>query len=97
MPRKHWFQLSRPVAKMGPNLGLISWGGTMFEYLMPRLFLPHFEDSLLDAAQRAAVARHREYGREERLPWGVSESGFYLLDAEPRTTSTSPSAFPAWG
>src|SRR5262249_51612932 len=53
----------------------------MFEYLMPRLLLPTAPEALLDSAQQAAVARQIDYGKEQGLPWGVSESGFYFLDA----------------
>ncbi len=81
VPRKHWFHLGRLAVKAAGQLGLASWGGTMFEYLMPRLFLPLAPGTLLDQAQRTAVARQIEYGRELGLPWGISESGFYLLDA----------------
>ncbi len=79
--RKHWFQLGRLAFRSGPDTGLVSWGGTMFEYLMPRLLLPAPPGSLLDEAQHAAVRRQVEHGRELKLPWGVSESGFALLDA----------------
>ncbi|QVL34572.1 glycosyl transferase family 36 [Telmatocola sphagniphila] len=81
VPRKHWFQLGRLSMYAAGETGLISWGGTMFEYLMPRILLPVPQGVLLDRAQRTAVARQIEFGAEEKLPWGVSESGFYLLDA----------------
>jgi cyclic beta-1,2-glucan synthetase len=81
VPRKHWFHLGRLAVRAAGQLGLASWGGTMFEYLMPRLFLPLAPGTLLDQAHRTAVARQIEYGRELGLPWGISESGFYLLDA----------------
>ena len=81
VPRKHWFQLGRPATRAAGWPGLVSWGGTMFEYLMPRLLLPAPPGTLLDTAQRAAVARHIEYGRQMRTPWGISESGFYVVDA----------------
>jgi cyclic beta-1,2-glucan synthetase len=79
-PRKHWFQLGRPITKTAGREGLLSWGGTMFEYLMPRLVLPHFPGTLLDAAQLTAVARQQEYGRQNRIPWGISESSFAVRD-----------------
>ncbi|MFL5329964.1 MAG: GH36-type glycosyl hydrolase domain-containing protein [Gemmataceae bacterium] len=81
VPRKHWFQLSRPVTTVAGHQGLLSWGGTMFEYLMPRLLLPQFPGTLLDQAERAAVARQIEFGQKNGVPWGVSESGYYVLDA----------------
>ena len=81
VPRKHWFQLGRLPTFVAGQQGLISWGGTMFEYLMPRLLLPVARGTLLDAAERAAVARQIEYGRENKVPWGISESAFNVLDA----------------
>ncbi len=81
VPGKHWFQLGRLAIQAAGQLGLASWGGTMFEYLMPKLFLPLAPGTLLDQAQRTAVRRQIEYGRQLGLPWGISESGFYLLDA----------------
>src|SRR5207302_9720329 len=52
VPRKHWFQLGRPATRVAGQPGLVSWGGTMFEYLMPRLVLPTPPGTLLDTAQR---------------------------------------------
>ncbi|MHB1561338.1 MAG: glucoamylase family protein, partial [Isosphaeraceae bacterium] len=74
--RRHWFQLGRPFIRAAGRTGLISWGGTMFEYLMPRLMLRSLPGTLLAEACRTAVARQIEYGRELGLPWGISESGF---------------------
>ena len=79
--RKHWFRLGRLVTRSYGETGLVSWGGTLFEYLMPRLLLPTARGVLLDRAQRAAVAQQIAYGREMDLPWGVSESCYYLFDA----------------
>jgi cyclic beta-1,2-glucan synthetase len=76
VPRRHWFQLGRLSTLVAGRQGLISWGGTMFEYLMPRLLLPVPRGTLLDAAERAAVARQVEYGKQTHLPWGVSESAY---------------------
>src|SRR5262249_37528483 len=81
VPRKHWFQLGRLATRVAGMPGLVSWGGTMFEYLMPRILLPAPPGTLLDTAQRAAVARQIEYGRQQHVPWGISESGFYVIDA----------------
>ncbi len=75
-PRRHWFQLGRPFIRAAGRIGLISWGGTMFEYLMPRLMLRSLPGTLLAEACRTAVDRQIEYGRELGLPWGISESGF---------------------
>jgi cyclic beta-1,2-glucan synthetase len=75
-PRRHWFQLGRPFIRAARQVGLISWGGTMFEYLMPRLLLRSLPGTLLAEACRTAVARQVEYGRSLGLPWGISESAF---------------------
>jgi cyclic beta-1,2-glucan synthetase len=75
-PRRHWFQLARPFIRAAGRVGLIAWGGTMFEYLMPRLMLRSLPGTLLAEACRTAVARQIEYGRSLGLPWGISESGF---------------------
>lgn len=79
-PRKHWFQLGRIFTQIGHRTGLISWGGTMFEYLMPKLLLPTVSGVLLDQAQQTAVERQIDYANELRLPWGISESAYYAFD-----------------
>jgi cyclic beta-1,2-glucan synthetase len=79
VPRRHWFQLGRLSTRLAGQPGLISWGGTMFEYLMPRLLLPIPRGTLLDSAERTAIDRQIEYGSETYLPWGVSESAFAAL------------------
>jgi cyclic beta-1,2-glucan synthetase len=75
-PRRHWFQLGRPYIIAAGRIGLISWGGTMFEYLMPRLLLRSLPGTLLAEAAATAVARQIEYGRQIGIPWGVSESAY---------------------
>jgi len=81
VPRRHWFQLGRPITRVAGGLTLLSWGGTMFEYLMPRLLLRSMHGTLLEGSQRTMVARQIEYGRQRRVPWGISESAFNALDA----------------
>jgi cyclic beta-1,2-glucan synthetase len=80
-PKRHWFQLGRQITRAGGGIALLSWGGTIFEYLMPRLLLRGYGGTLLDESDKGAVARQIEYGRQMRVPWGISESGFYALDA----------------
>ena len=80
VPQKHWFALGRLLTSHGGDISLISWSGSMFEYLMPRLFLPGFENTLLDQACRAAVLRQIEYGRQRHVPWGISESCYNAVD-----------------
>ena len=80
-PRRHWFQLGRQLTRVAGSAALVSWGGTMFEYLMPRLLLRAYPGTLLEESWRAAVDGQIEYGRQARVPWGISESGFGALDA----------------
>lgn len=54
----------------------------MFEYLMPMLVMPNYEDTLLDQTMRGAVARQIHYGKQRGVPWGVSESGYNATDAQ---------------
>ena len=75
-PRRHWFQLGRHFIRAAGRLGLISWGGTMFEYAMPRLMLRSLPRTVLTEAVRTAVARQIEYGKSLGLPWGISESSY---------------------
>ncbi len=74
LPADHWSALGRSVALHGGVPALMSWSGSMFEYLMPMLLMPSHSTTLLDASCSAAVGRHIEYAREQGLPWGVSES-----------------------
>jgi hypothetical protein len=61
---------------------LLSWSGSMFEYLMPMLVMPTYEHTLLDQTAQGAVARQIEYGRQRGVPWGISESGYNTVDAQ---------------
>ncbi len=75
-PRKHWFMLGRPFIRAAGETGLVSWGGTMFEYLMPRLMIKAMPGTLVAEAVETAVARQIEFGAENGVPWGISESAF---------------------
>ncbi len=81
LPQDNWFALGRLLTTVGGEPALLSWTGSMFEYLMPNLVMPGYEGTLLDQTCRAAVARQIEYGNQHNVPWGVSESGYYTLDA----------------
>src|SRR5581483_1757731 len=61
---------------------LLSWSGSMFEYLMPLLVMPTYEKTLLDQTCRAAVRRQIAYGKQRGVPWGISESGYNTIDAQ---------------
>ncbi len=80
-PLDHWFALGRPLVDVEGRGALISWSGSMFEYLMPDLLMPEFPDTLLASGQRAMLVRQIAYGQTNRVPWGVSESGYHLTDA----------------
>jgi cyclic beta-1,2-glucan synthetase len=82
VPMEHWFSLGRPYGAIGRERVLLSWTGTMFEYLMPLLFQRSYDNSLLEKAVREAVAVQIEYGRTRSVPWGISESAFADLDLE---------------
>jgi cyclic beta-1,2-glucan synthetase len=81
VPQSHWLYLARPLTQVGNTRALLSWSGTMFEYLMPTLFLRSYHNTLLHQTCQAVVQRHIDYGKEKGVPWGISESGFYYLDA----------------
>jgi cyclic beta-1,2-glucan synthetase len=80
IPVEHWFSMSRPYGAIDRRRVLLSWTGTLFEYLMPLIFQRSQANSLLDEAARDAVAIHIAYGRKRRVPWGISESAFADLD-----------------
>src|SRR5438067_538977 len=80
VPVEHWWALSRPLGSAYGRLPLLSWSGTMFEYLMPLLFTQTHENSLLDRACYDAVRCQIGYARQNRVPWGISESAFSALD-----------------
>ncbi|MDX1663143.1 MAG: glucoamylase family protein [Candidatus Promineifilaceae bacterium] len=82
VPLRHWLHLGRPVTDVDGRRTLLSWSGTMFEYLMPPLLLRTYADTLLTTSVQAAVARQIAYGEERGVPWGISESGFYTFDAD---------------
>jgi len=80
VPQDHWFSMGRSlVASRGEPL-LVSWSGSMFEYLMPMLVMPSYEKTLLDHTCKVAVQQQIEYGKSRGVPWGISESGYNLTD-----------------
>ncbi|MBD1587115.1 GH36-type glycosyl hydrolase domain-containing protein [Pseudomonas typographi] len=81
IPQRAWFTLGRLVGENAGVATLLSWTGSMFEYLMPMLVMPNYDGSLLDQTCRAAVAVQIDHGNTLGIPWGVSESGYYTLDA----------------
>jgi cyclic beta-1,2-glucan synthetase len=80
LPVKHWFRLGREMTLIHGGSALISWSGSMFEYLMPLLVMHEPTGSVLENTTRLVVRRQMEYGRELGVPWGVSESAFNARD-----------------
>ena len=97
VPQEHWFQLGRTLLDSGAGTVLASWSGTMFEYLMPLLVMRTYPGTLLDATYQAAVERQIRYGRQQHVPWGVSESAYNVRDPQhelpvPRLRRARPGA-----
>ncbi len=80
LPQESWFALGRLLTTAGGEPVLLSWSGSMFEYLMPLLVMPTYENTLLDQTYVAAVERQIEYGGQRGVPWGMSESGYNTVD-----------------
>ncbi len=79
---EHWFRLGRSLTPVGRGSALISWSGSMFEYLMPALVMHAPVRSLLDQTYSLVVARQMSYATERGVPWGISESAFNARDLE---------------
>jgi cyclic beta-1,2-glucan synthetase len=80
VPQSHWQHLGRPVTKADGKQVLLSWSGTMFEYLMPTLFTKNYVGTFLSDSCYVALEAQVSYGREQQVPWGISESGYYAFD-----------------
>ena len=81
VPQESWFSLGRLLTTAGGEPVLLSWGGSMFEYLMPALVMPTYENTLLEQTNKAAVQCQIDYGVKRGVPWGISESGYNIVDA----------------
>ncbi|MDP9127379.1 MAG: hypothetical protein M3N08_03845 [Pseudomonadota bacterium] len=82
IPESNWFRLGRTVTAVENRPALVSWSGSMFEYLMPTLIMREPEDSLIGVTNRMIVRRQISYGEERGIPWGVSESAYNARDLE---------------
>jgi cyclic beta-1,2-glucan synthetase len=80
VPQEHWFRMGRQLTRVDGGRALISWTGTMFEYLMPLLVMRNYRGTLLDETYRTIVRRQIEYGQERGVPWGVSEAACNVRD-----------------
>ena len=80
VPVEHWFHLGRTLTRATGETALVSWSGSMFEYLMPVLVMRSFPFTVLGETYESAVRRHIAYGAERGVPWGISESAYNLRD-----------------
>lgn len=81
LPQETWFALGRLLTEIDGDATLLSWSGSMFEYLMPQLVMPSYPDTLLDQTAQHAVQAQILYGKQRNVPWGISESGYNTVDA----------------
>ena len=81
LPQESWFSLGRQLTNLGTSPILLSWSGSMFEYLMPLLVMPTYENTLLDQTYKAVIQKQIDYGKKRGVPWGISESGYNMVDA----------------
>jgi len=82
LPEESWFALGRLLTNADGSPILLSWSGSMFEYLMPLLVMPSYENTLLDQTAKASVDSQIIYGKKTGHPWGISESGYNMLSAD---------------
>ncbi len=80
VPADHWFRLGRTLVPVDGGAALVSWSGSMFEYLMPSLLMDTPHGTLLEATVRRVIARHINFGHERNVPWGISESAYNARD-----------------
>lgn len=80
VPVSHWHTLGRTMTKIGRHSMLLSWSGTMFEYLMPWIFLRTYWKTVWDRTYRTVVKRQIDYAHRRGVPFGISESGYYAFD-----------------
>ena len=77
---KHWFRLGRAMSNSYRGKSLVSWSGTMFEYLMPNLIMKDYDNTLLSLTYKSVIKAQIAFARKKRIPWGISESAYYHFD-----------------
>jgi len=80
VPKKHWFTLGRSMTLMGNSKGLVSWSGTLFEYMMPLLIMKNYPGTMLDETYKSVIVAQKKYCYDRGVPFGISESAFYNFD-----------------
>ena len=78
--RRHWIRLGRKLTMAEGGKGLVSWTGTMFEYLMPFLIMRNYENTIFDETYSFVIRAQKKYGKQRNIPWGISECGYSALD-----------------
>ena len=92
VPKESWFKLGREHTRAFGRFLLLSWTGTMFEYLMPALWMRSYPETLISRTLAACVYVQRAFARSLKIPWGISESGASRKGSTPATTTTRPTA-----
>lgn len=82
LPTEHWYKLGRPIVPIGARGALISWSGSMFEYLMPPLVMQERQGGILNQTNNLIVQEQMNHGRRLNIPWGISEAAFNARDHE---------------
>lgn len=82
VPEEHWFKLARPLTRIEGNRCLVSWSGTMFEFLMPLIIFKNYSGTLMHESNKSVVEIQRLYTKKSQTPWGISESGFFSFDIQ---------------
>ena len=82
IPVEHWFRLSRRLTRLNQKETLLSWSGTMFEYLMPLLFMRSYPETLMSHTYHNVIQWQQEYGKQRKKPWGFSESAYHFLNID---------------
>ncbi|CDX24820.1 Protein ndvB [Mesorhizobium sp. ORS 3324] len=82
LPTEHWFRLGRPIVEIGFKGALMSWSGSMFEYLMPPLVMKEAQGSILNQTSKLIIKRQIQYARSKNVPWGISEAAYNARDRE---------------
>lgn len=82
VPEKHWHKLGRLLTMVKGIPCFVSWSGTMFEYLMPKLVMKEYGGTVFANTSKAAVIQQIEYAKKNKIPWGISESQYYRFDLD---------------
>ena len=82
LPTEHWFRLGRPIVEIGFRGALMSWSGSMFEYLMPPLVMKEPHGGILNQTSQLVIKQQIQYGRSKNVPWGISEAAYNARDRE---------------